>query len=200
MESDACGFISLTTLPSSRDVREMAESGDDAEDPIFLPKTTNATTPSVARELMDLDLDLDTSWPLDPNPSISNPSSPLLFSCFSSQNLNQLQQQSAPLCSSDQPSSPLWTFSDTIAVEEKLSDSPRSQSREFSVVVLPTCSFLLEIHCLIRFVFRRMLNTEFCKRCLAASEQSWQLTRIENLPDLFREEKVGLLEDLSLLL
>ncbi|KDP25261.1 hypothetical protein JCGZ_20417 [Jatropha curcas] len=45
--------------------------------------------------LMDLDLDLESSWPLDQISFLSNPLSPLLLS------------------SSDQPCSPLWAFSDT---------------------------------------------------------------------------------------
>ncbi|XP_058100516.1 protein NLP3-like [Magnolia sinica] len=105
----------------------------EGEHPTFLHKTTK-TSSSIERELMDLDMDLDASWPFDPNPLISNPSSPFFLSFFASQNSNQLQHQQPPFSSSDQPSSPLWTFSDAAAaaaapVDEKSVDSHRSQSR-----------------------------------------------------------------------
>lgn len=103
---------------------------------------------SNGRELMNLDIDLDASWPFD-----SNPSSPFIFSflCASpSQNPNRPQ---LPFSSSDeQPSSPLWLFSDA-AEAEKPADSPLCggfRQPDAAATVYPTpdsCKFSLLISC-----------------------------------------------------
>ncbi|KAG8662005.1 hypothetical protein MANES_01G053000v8 [Manihot esculenta] len=69
-------------------VDEMPEQEDDKS------KENQTVGGDKGETLMDLDLDLDTSWPLDQISYLSNPLSPLLLS------------------SSDQPCSPLWAFSD----------------------------------------------------------------------------------------
>ncbi|GAU32390.1 hypothetical protein TSUD_44330 [Trifolium subterraneum] len=69
----------------------MPESEEENQD--FPPKTKTSLEEHVCA--MDFDLDLETSWPLDHMSFISNPMSPFLFSTIS-----------------DQPSSPLWTFTD----------------------------------------------------------------------------------------
>lgn len=78
------------------------------------------TTP-IEREFMDLDLDLDPSWPFDPNPFGVSPSSPFLLSCSSSPFQNPSHLQPPFSASSDQPSSPLWIFPDA-AADEKPAD------------------------------------------------------------------------------
>ncbi|XP_077212522.1 plant regulator RWP-RK family protein [Tasmannia lanceolata] len=62
--------------------------------------------------LMDFDLDLDASWPFDPNPFVSNPTSPFLLSVLSSPSSNP---NNLP------PFSPLWGFPD--AADEKSGDN-----------------------------------------------------------------------------
>ncbi|XP_058769804.1 protein NLP7-like [Vicia villosa] len=69
----------------------MSESEEENQD--FPPKTKTSLEEHGCA--MDFDLDLETSWPLDHMSFISNPMSPFLFSTIS-----------------DQPSSPLWVFSD----------------------------------------------------------------------------------------
>ncbi|XP_068665468.1 protein NLP6-like [Aristolochia californica] len=74
----------------------------------------------IERELMDIDLDLDgPSWPFDPTHDLSNSSSPFLLSFFSSFSPNPNIQP--PVSSSEQPSSPLWTFHD--AADDKFADN-----------------------------------------------------------------------------
>eukprot|EP00268_Persea_americana_P014155 TRINITY_DN16280_c0_g1_i1.p1 TRINITY_DN16280_c0_g1~~TRINITY_DN16280_c0_g1_i1.p1 ORF type:complete len:1032 (-),score=207.98 TRINITY_DN16280_c0_g1_i1:349-3444(-) len=91
----------------------------EGEDPTtVLPEPPAKETTSVEREFMDLDLDLDPSWPFDPNPFGSDPSSPFLFS-FSSSPLQNPSQLQPPF--SDQPSSPLWIFPDA-AADDKSAD------------------------------------------------------------------------------
>lgn len=91
------------------------------EDPTVHPNLQKH--PSIGREITDVDLDLDQSWPFDPNPYASNPSSPLIFSFFCSSPSQYPNFQHLPFSfSSDQQSSPLWGFSD--AEEEKPADSP----------------------------------------------------------------------------
>lgn len=93
----------------------------EGEDPTtVLPEPPAKQTTSVEREFMDLDLDLDTSWPFDPNPFESDPSSPFLFSFSSSPLQNPSQLQPPFSSSSDQPSSPLWIFPN--AADEKPAD------------------------------------------------------------------------------
>ncbi|XXG90057.1 hypothetical protein AAC387_Pa12g1911 [Persea americana] len=93
------------------------------EDPTVHPNLQKH--PSIGREITDVDLDLDQSWPFDPNPYASNPSSPLIFSFFCSSPSQYPNFQHLPFSSSsssDRQSSPLWGFSD--AEEEKPADSP----------------------------------------------------------------------------
>ncbi|KAG8659022.1 hypothetical protein MANES_02G006700v8 [Manihot esculenta] len=80
----------------------MAEQEDDKS------KDNQSVAGNKGETLMDLDLDLDTSWPLDQIYFLSNPLSPLLLS------------------SSDQPCSPLWAFSD--ADDERLAASSSSHA------------------------------------------------------------------------
>lgn len=69
----------------------LLESEEENQD--FPPKTKTSLEEHGCA--MDFDLDLETSWPLDRMSFISNPMSHFLFSTIS-----------------DQPSSPLWAFSD----------------------------------------------------------------------------------------
>lgn len=69
----------------------MSEPEEENQD--FPPKTKTSLEEHGCS--MDFDLDLETSWPLDHMSFITNPMSPFLFSNLS-----------------DQPSSPLWTFTD----------------------------------------------------------------------------------------
>lgn len=69
----------------------MSEPEEENQD--FPPKTKTSLEEHGCS--MDFDLDLETSWPLDHMSFITNPMSPFLFSNIS-----------------DQPSSPLWTFTD----------------------------------------------------------------------------------------
>ncbi|OVA08238.1 Phox/Bem1p [Macleaya cordata] len=81
---------------------------EDENPTTFVPKTNKS---AVERDsLMDLDLDLDSSWPFDQNPFGPRPTSPFLLSIFASPS----HQNQPPILttSCDQPSSPLWIFSD----------------------------------------------------------------------------------------
>ncbi|KAF7813160.1 protein NLP6-like isoform X1 [Senna tora] len=69
----------------------MSESDD--ENPDLPPKSK--PVPDEPGSVMDFDLDLESSWPLDQISFVSNPMSPFLIPA-----------------SSEQPSSPLWVFSD----------------------------------------------------------------------------------------
>lgn len=71
----------------------MAESEEENQE--FLPKTKTSSLEEHGCCAMDFDLDLETSWPLDHMSFVSNPMSPFQFSTIS-----------------DQPSSPLWAFTD----------------------------------------------------------------------------------------
>ncbi|XP_058095859.1 protein NLP3-like [Magnolia sinica] len=82
---------------------------EEGENPTVLPNPP-AKDLSIEQELdLDLELDLDASWPFDPNPFTSYPFPP--FSSSPPQNPNN--HHNPPLSSSEQPSLPLWVFSDT---------------------------------------------------------------------------------------
>ncbi|OVA14731.1 Phox/Bem1p [Macleaya cordata] len=89
----------------------MSEPVEEENRNFLLPKSrdfssTTTTTTMERYSLMDLDLELDPSWPFDMSAFVSNPSSPYFLS------LTSPPQNSVPLPSSEQPCSPLWAFSD----------------------------------------------------------------------------------------
>ncbi|KAI3956004.1 hypothetical protein MKW92_042908 [Papaver armeniacum] len=102
----------------------MSEPEEEENQTTFIPKLSTDKSSVDKDSLMDLDLDFDSSsWPFDQTSFCPRPSSPFFLSIFSStsspnQNQNQ-QQQQLPLVNvpsleqqQQQPSSPLWVFSD----------------------------------------------------------------------------------------
>ncbi|KAL5726883.1 hypothetical protein ACHQM5_000128 [Ranunculus cassubicifolius] len=74
--------------------------------------------------LMDLDLDLDLSWPFDQNIFIPNPTSPSCFLSIASPMRNPAGFGGSSL---DQPGSPIWVLSDGEEDNEKLSSNGRAR-------------------------------------------------------------------------
>ncbi|KAI3990741.1 hypothetical protein MKX01_023041 [Papaver californicum] len=102
----------------------MSESEEEENQTTFVSKSSTDKSAVDRDSLMDLDLDFDSSsWPFDQTSFCPRPSSPFFLSIFSStSSQNQIQnpqqqQQQLPLVNvssleQQQPSSPLWVFSD----------------------------------------------------------------------------------------
>ncbi|XP_054787884.1 LOW QUALITY PROTEIN: protein NLP6-like [Prosopis cineraria] len=93
ISSTPLSFLLFTTSNFSWKIEALKMSDSEDENPELTPQSK--PTAEEPGSVMDFDLDPETSWPLDQIAFTSNPMSPFLISS-----------------TSEQPSSPLWLFSD----------------------------------------------------------------------------------------